>query len=188
MPRIDTGDKHRKEKKMNIYPSFTNIRSYLSHEFLALRAHARRDSLWAKLMGRDTKLAVFPEEAPEKSPNRRFLGVQDIPVHEIVGTINRQRDFDHKFRPLNKSLRDRWVNVHLTLQSSGWDPILVHKVGENYYVEDGHHRVSVAQKLGMTLIPAKVWEYPCQVRGQKRCEPEPCPESGTVQAYAGLAD
>jgi hypothetical protein len=181
MPRIDTGDKHRKEKKMNIYPSFTNIRSYLSHEFLALRAHARRDSLLAKLMGRDTKLAVFPEEAPEKSPNRRFLGVQDIPVNEIVGTINRQRDFDHKFRPLNKSLRDRWVNVHLTLQSSGWDPILVHKVGENYYVEDGHHRVSVAQKLGMTLIPAKVWEYPCQVKEQKRCEPEPCPEIIAVQ-------
>jgi hypothetical protein len=157
---------------MNIYPSFTNIRSHLSHEFLTLCAHARRDSLWARLMGKDTKLPIFPEEAPEKSPNRQFLGVQEIPVHEIKGTISRQRDFDHRFRPLNNSLRDRWVNVYLTLHGNGWEPILVHKVGERYYVEDGHHRVSVAHRLGMTFIQAKVWEYPFQVKEQKQCEPE----------------
>ena len=172
---------------MNIYPSFTTIRSHLSHEFIALCSRARRASLWAKLTGKDTKLAVFPEEAPEKSPNRRFLGVREIPLQEITGTVNRQHDFDHQFRPLNRSLRDRWVNVYLTLQSNGWDPILVHKVGETYYVEDGHHRVSVAQKLGMTCIPARIWEYPCQITLQDQGVPVPCLEVSVVQAY-GIAD
>jgi hypothetical protein len=171
---------------MNIYPSFTNLRSYMSYQFSALRMRALRNSFWAKISGRNTKLAVFPEEAPEKSPNRRFLGVQEIPVHEIIGTISRQSDFDHKFRPLNKYLRDRWVNAYLTLRNGGWSPILVHKVGENYYVEDGHHRISVAQELGMMFIQAKVWEYPCLAKEPKKCQPEPCPERSSAQVYAGV--
>jgi hypothetical protein len=171
---------------MNIYPSFTNIRSYLSYQFSSLRRRALQDSLWATLSGRKTKLAVFPEEAPAKSPNRRFLGMQDIPLNEIIGTINRQRDFDHKFRPLNKSLRDRWVNTYLALEAEGWSPILVHKVGNNYYVEDGHHRVSVAQALGLAFLQAKVWEYPCLAKGPKNCETEV--ERSSVKVYARVTE
>jgi hypothetical protein len=173
---------------MNLYPSFTNMRGYLSHQFFTLRTNARREAFWARLTGRSTKLALFPEEAPEKSPNRRFLGVEDIPLPQIIGTINRETDFDHRFRPLNKSLRERWVNAYLTLQREGWAPIVVHKVGESYYVEDGHHRVSVAQMLGQTSIQARVWEYPCLVREPKNCRPEPCPETGPARVYAGVTD
>ena len=173
---------------MNIYPSFTDIRSHVSYTFFTLRTNARRDALWAKLMGKTTKLAVFPEEAPEKSPNRKFLGVQEIPVHEIIGTISRQNDFDHRFRPLNNYLRERWVNAYLTLDRDGCSPILVHKVGEGYYVEDGHHRVSIAQARGMAFIPAKVWEYPCLEKAQKSCQPEPCPERSPSKVYASLTD
>lgn len=173
---------------MNIYPSFTDLRSHLSHKFFTLRADARRQSLWARLMGKNTKLSIFPEEAPEKSPNRRFVGMAEIPVEQIVGTISRHNDFDHKFRPLNKHLRERWVNVYLTLERDGWSPILVHKVGETYYVEDGHHRVSIAQTLRLTYIPAKVWEYPCLAKEPGKCRPEPCPERGLVKVYARVTD
>jgi hypothetical protein len=173
---------------MNIYPSFTDMRSHLSHQFFTLRTNARRDSLWAKLLGKNTKLAIFPDEAPEKSPNRKFLGLQEIPVNEIIGTISRQNDFDHQFRPLNKYLRERWVNVYITLARDGWSPILVHKVGDHYYVEDGHHRVSIAQALGMAFIQAKVWEYPCLVEEPRKCQPVPCPERSSAKVYAGVAD
>jgi hypothetical protein len=173
---------------MNIQPSFTDIRSHLSHKFFTLRTDARREAFWAKLMGKNTELASFPEEAPEKSPNRRFTGTVDIPVEQIVGTISRHGDFDNKFRPLNRHLRDRWVDVYLTLEREGWEPILVHKVGENYYVEDGHHRVSIAQALGFTFIQAKVWEYPSEVKKAKKCQPEPCPERSSAKVYAGVTE
>jgi hypothetical protein len=173
---------------MNLYPSFTDIRSHLYHKFFTLRTNARRDLLWAKLIGKTTGLATFPEEAPEKSPNRKFIGTEDIPVEQIVGTLNRQKDFDHKFRPLNKHLLERWVNVHLSVERDGWPAILVHKVGESYYVEDGHHRVSIAQALGMKFIPAKVWEYPCQEKKAQPCHPEPCPEIHPAPLYAGVTD
>jgi hypothetical protein len=145
---------------MNTYSQSTNTRSSLINEFYIQQTHARRDALFAKLLGKNTTLARFPEEAPRKSPNRHFAGTQDIPLEKIAGTLNRQSDFDHKFRPLKSYLRDRWVNVYLTLQKEGWAPVLVHKVDDQYYVEDGHHRVSVARALGLGFLEAKVWEYP----------------------------
>jgi hypothetical protein len=168
---------------MNIYPYSTDIRSHLSHKFFTLRRSARRDSLWAKLTGRNVKLAIFPEEAPEKSPNRKILGVQEIAINEIIGTVSRQNDFDYQFRPLNKHLRERWVNVYLTLERDGWSPVLVHKVGGLYYVEDGHHRVSVARALGIAFIQAKVWEYPSHVPQAKKCENVECAEGNSVKTY-----
>ena len=172
---------------MNIHPSFTEIRSYMSYQFSALRMRALRDSLWATFNRRKTKLAVFPEDAPEKSPNRRFLGLQDIHIKEIVGTLNRENDFDHKFRPLRQYLRERWVNAYLTLQSDGWSPILVHKVGDHYYVEDGHHRISVAHELGMLHIQAKVWEYTSLAKESNKCQTDPCPDQHSVPVYARIA-
>lgn len=168
---------------MNIYPSFTNIRSYTAYKFASVRMHALREYLWSRLLGRNTKLALFPEDAPQKSPNRAFAGVQEIPVEQIVGTLGRQSDFDYKFRPLKKYLRDRWVNAYLTLESEGWSPILVHKVGDGFYVEDGHHRVSVARSLGLHYIQAKVWEYPVQQKQTPKCPSLPCRERSTARAY-----
>jgi hypothetical protein len=111
------------------------------------------------------------------------MGVRDIPVPEIIGTLYRHGDFDHQFRPLKKNLRDRWVNIYLLHEKEGWPPILVHKVGENYYIEDGHHRVSVARILGMAFIEAKVWEYPSSNKQIKKCETVECEERISVKKY-----
>ena len=166
---------------MNTYPALTNLRSHLSHTFFTLRTNALRDSRWAKLTGKNTKLAIFPEEAAQKSPIRKFIGTAVIPIEQIVGTTHRYSDFDHKFRPLNRHLRDRWVNVYLTLERDGWSPIVVHKVGDYFYVEDGHHRVSIAQELGLTFIEAEVWEHPANNGESQECQPEPCPERSSVE-------
>jgi len=146
--------------KMNMVPSFTNIRSYISYRFSTLRTNAVRYSFWANMIGRQRKLEIFPEQAPEKSPNRTFIGEVEIPIQAITGTMSRQSDFDHQFRPLKRYLRDRWVNAYLAIENEGLSPILVHRVGGKYYVEDGHHRISVARALGMASISANVWEYP----------------------------
>jgi len=145
---------------------------------------ALRDLLWARLIGRNRKLAIFSEQAPEKSPNRRFIGITDIPLDLIVGTLDRHDDFDHKFRPFRSYLRDRWVNTYLALEQDGWSPIVVHKVGDNYYIEDGHHRVSVARWLGIAFIQAKVWEYTIQVKQSKRCQSVRGPERSSSKLYA----
>ena len=167
---------------MNIYPYFTNVRSFMAYRFSTLRMRALRDSLWAKLIGKNAKLKAFPERVQRENPNRKLIGIKDIPVEQIVGALGRRSDFDHRFRPLKNHLRDRWVNTYLTLESDGWSPILVHKVGDDYYVEDGHHRVSVARSLGMAFVQAQVWEYP-SAKKTKSCLPVRCPEKGSAKAY-----
>ncbi len=65
---------------MNMHPSFIDIRSSTAYEFSALRTRALRDALWAKLIGRNTKLARFPEGVFHKGLHRKFINVKDIPV------------------------------------------------------------------------------------------------------------
>ena len=172
---------------MNLSLPIANLRSYVANEFSALRRRALRDTLWAKLTGRNTKLAAFPEDSFRKGPNRKSLGTVDIPVREIIGTLYRHSDFDHQFRPLKKNLQDRWINIYLLQQSEGWPPILVHKVGEHYYVEDGHHRVSVARTMGILFIQARVWEYPVQSKPVAKCENVECPAGKPVKKHVVTA-
>ncbi|MBN1449888.1 MAG: hypothetical protein JW963_02650 [Anaerolineales bacterium] len=128
---------------------------------------------WAKLSRRQTRLESF-SKASRASVNKKFVGVQEIPVDKIVGTIGREGDFDNRFRPLHKHLRDRWVDVFLSLSTEAWSPIRAHKVGEQYFVEDGHHRTSVARAVGMAYIQAEIWEYSTQPTPVKLCQPVNC--------------
>jgi hypothetical protein len=85
--------------------------------------------------------------------------VQDIHVSQITGSVERVNDFDRNFRPLRDHLVHRWVSLYLNSQTGAWEPIRVFKVGNTYFVQDGHHRVSVARYVGMVYITAEVWEF-----------------------------
>jgi hypothetical protein len=165
-----------------MYPTFTTIRSFISYKFSTVRMRALRDALWTKLTGRNTRLPAFPSHE-QQNPNRRLLGTKDIPVEEIIGTFHRESDFDYQFRPLSKHSSTRWINTYLNLERDGWSPILVHKIGEHYYVEDGHHRVSVARSIGMVFIEAKVWEYSVLPKQTEICPPIRCVERSSSKAY-----
>ena len=169
---------------MNMSAPLTNIRSFVSYQFSSLRMRALRDLVLAKLTGKSTKLPIISAQVRREQPNRILLGLKDIPVEQIGGTINRDGDFDHKFRPLKKHLLNRWINIYMLLERDSWPPILVHKIGEKYYVEDGHHRVSVARSIGMEFIEAKVWEYQAPQNQTRACLRVKCRERNTSKVYA----
>jgi hypothetical protein len=87
-------------------------------------------------------------------------GVECIPVDSIVGTVGRRRqDFDRAFRPSTQRLRERWQRVaSARRRGAALPPIQVYRIGELHFVEDGHHRVSVARALGDPTIEAHVRE------------------------------
>jgi hypothetical protein len=87
----------------------------------------------------------------------RRLGLQTIPLDSIVGTVDRGREFDRRFRPTSGRVRPRWERI-ATAQRKGqaMPPIDVYRIGELHFVKDGHHRVSVARALGHDLIEAWV--------------------------------
>ena len=162
---------------MFLYPTPTNNRQLATDIFHTLLMEAFIDSLLEKLSGRKNGLLSFPDKKEANMSNRRFMGMQEIPLEKVIGTLGRESDFDAKFRPVKKHLRDRWVNVFINLECDNGSPILVHKIGEVYYVEDGHHRTSVARSMGKAFIYADVWEYPMNPPRDNVCQPESCHSS-----------
>ena len=94
----------------------------------------------------------------KKQPQSQ-LGLQSVPIKQIVGSSGRYNDFDLAYNPRRKSSDNRWVNVaKARYQGVELSPVLLYKVGEAYFVEDGNHRVSVAHANGEQYIKAKVIE------------------------------
>jgi hypothetical protein len=89
---------------------------------------------------------------------RRSVGLHAIPLESIVGTAEaaKARVFDPRFRPPAGSRR-RWERLWVAgRRGVALPPISVYRVGDRHFVNDGHHRVSVAQALGMAAIDAEV--------------------------------
>ncbi|HHU60392.1 MAG: DUF4032 domain-containing protein [Bacillota bacterium] len=88
------------------------------------------------------------------------LGLRTVPVDDIVGSVNRWRDFDARFRIKNHSTIYRYTKIKQAVeQGEIMPPVMLYKVRDKYYVMDGNHRVSVAKEVGQTYIDAEVIEY-----------------------------
>ena len=88
------------------------------------------------------------------------LGTRTIALDSIVGTVDRRAAaFDRSFRPASSELRPRWQRIaEARRRGVAMPPIDVYRVGDLHFVQDGHHRVSVARALGDTTIEATVRE------------------------------
>ncbi|NMA62004.1 MAG: ParB N-terminal domain-containing protein [Firmicutes bacterium] len=88
------------------------------------------------------------------------LGLRIVPVEDIVGSVNRWRDFDARFRIKNKSTMYRYQRIKQAVeQGQIMPPVILYKVRDKYYVVDGNHRVAVAKEVGQTYIDAEVVEF-----------------------------
>jgi hypothetical protein len=97
----------------------------------------------------------------------RRLGLQVIQLDSIVGTVDRSREFDRRFRPTSGQVRERWQRLALAQRrGESVPPIEVYRVGDMHFVVDGHHRVSVAHALGLKTIDAYVTEVTTRLSAQ----------------------
>lgn len=133
------------------------------------RAHWK--SFWneirSKMKQTNNKLLPFDEVNRIFPQHGQFdLGMKEIPIDHIVGSVNRSKDFDKAFLPRDIHNRGRWENVDKAhLKDIGLPAIEVYKIGEIYFVIDGNHRVSVAREKGQAYIDAHVTslEIPIQI-------------------------
>ncbi|WP_037353317.1 chromosome partitioning protein ParB [Amycolatopsis orientalis] len=85
------------------------------------------------------------------------IGTRVIALDSIVGTVDRSRDFDRRFRPTSARVRQRWERLALAARrGEAIPPIEVYRIGELHFIIDGHHRVSVALAQGLSTIEASV--------------------------------
>ncbi|MEW6718305.1 MAG: universal stress protein [Chloroflexota bacterium] len=128
--------------------------------FRQARREAALERIVTRLKGEQFKLLSYEEVRQRlKGKSKVRIGLQDIPIKAIIGSVGRHSDFSRSFLPLKDSDRDRWARVSLaTMSLSGLPPIEVYQIGDTYFVLDGHHRLSVARQLGATHIQAYVTE------------------------------
>ena len=94
-----------------------------------------------------------------KAKDEHYVGLREIPVDNIIGSEARYEDFDKDFLPRKAELQDRWSAIDSIMQEDrSLPPISVFKIGDYYFVRDGHHRVSVAKNRKQFYIDAEVTE------------------------------
>lgn len=134
----------------------------------------RAGLVWGKLTGRDrTMLALETMAARYAVTGRHYAGTRVVPVESIRGSEGRPNDFDRDFNPLQGHTERRWINIAVAwLAGVSLPPVKLIQVDEDYFVVDGHHRISVARALGQSYIDAEVMVW--QVRPAVRSEAAWC--------------
>jgi hypothetical protein len=181
-------------------------RADVADEFLRVR---RRQAL-ARLVQRlrrapdDVNVILPLDEVLDALGRRgeRRLGLQTIRLDTIVGTVDSSRDYDRRFRPTSGRVRERWERLALAQRrGESIPPIEVYRVGDLHFVQDGHHRVSIAMAEGAKTIDAYVTEVHTQLpatgirgrrdlvfKGYERIFRERVPLSAVAMAKIIVAD
>ncbi|ROR91933.1 ParB/RepB/Spo0J family partition protein [Nocardioides aurantiacus] len=138
-------------------------RADAENDFLRARRHQTLSQLagWLRADTESAKESLSFSEVVKALGRRgeHSLGIQVIPLDRIVGSVDKVRDFDRRFRPTTDKSRQRWEQIaRKTREGHYFPPIDVYKLGNLYFVRDGHHRVSVARSLGTREIEAMVTE------------------------------
>jgi hypothetical protein len=96
--------------------------------------------------------------------------MRTVEVERITGSVGRYKDFDRSFLPRKMSMGERWNRVDSAYHEGVELPaVSLYKVGDEYFVVDGNHRVSVAKYHNVVAIDAEVVE----IRGRLRTDAAP---------------
>ncbi len=150
----------------------------LSHRVQSDFGRARRKAFLNRvrslISGQPTSLLSYDEvKAKLHLGGPIYRGVRTVRVDEIVGSLNRYHQFDRAFLPIEDQIASRWQSVDRAFYKDiSLPPVLLYKVGQVYFVVDGHHRVSVAREQGQEFIEAEVRECASKVNITPDLKPE----------------
>ena len=138
------------------------INASAMQEFRRARKQAALEEVTAHLTGKSADLLCCPDVREKlKTRNSKSGVLREIPLNAVVGSVERCYDFTRSFLPREAIDQHRWANVKMNLIK--WPPIWVYQIDQAYFVQDGHHRVSVARQFGASHIQAYVIEISTRV-------------------------
>ena len=130
-------------------------------DFERARQRAFLQDLGSIFARRPSNLISYHDFRQRVSPEgESYRGLQTVPLNQIVGSMDRFRDFNRAFFPRQRFTAGRWQSIDRAYyEDRQLPPIQLYKVGDVYFVKDGNHRVSVARERGQGEIDAYVTEY-----------------------------
>jgi hypothetical protein len=140
-----------------------NQEEQVDREFTAARRRARMRWLRAKLRGKrgvHTLLSFEEQRRILRAYGGIWRGRTTVEISRIVGSAGKHDYFDQGFMPLRTLSRERWKRIDRAFRlGHELPPVTLYKLGRLYFVQDGHHRVSVARFHGAEWIDAEVTEF-----------------------------
>lgn len=135
----------------------------VDREFAVARRRARLHGLGRRLAGSSGTGRLLPFEKTRRSVGA-YGGVRrgrsTVEVARIVGSAGKHDQFDDEFMPLRGASPERWKRIDRAYRSGAdLPPVSLYKMDGDYFVQDGHHRVSVARFHGAEWIDADVTEF-----------------------------
>ncbi|MGB8253270.1 MAG: hypothetical protein WCF08_08635, partial [Anaerolineaceae bacterium] len=150
--------------------------SQAREDFRRARRTASLQYIVSQITGKSIDLLPYNEITRRlRATSSSERGLQDVPLDAIIGSVNRYSDYSRSFLPLLESDRDRWVGVMVEITTPGrpgLPPVELYKIGDTYFVKDGHHRISVAKRLRAKYIQAYVTEISSPIPLSKDVTPE----------------
>lgn len=109
---------------------------------------------------KDTLVNFSSVEKNLEHTHQRNRGIEAIPIEKIIGSLGRYQDFTEEFLPHKERISPKYESIkQAVLAGKNLPPIKVYQILDNYFVIDGHHRVTVAKKeLNAAAIDAEVIE------------------------------
>ncbi len=143
-------------------------------DFSRARFKSFLNRIQSVISGRPTRLLSYDEvKSALHIGGPVYRGVQTVRVDQIVGSLNRYHQFDRAFLPVEDRIGSRWQSVDRAFyEEISLPPVVLYKVGQVYFVVDGHHRVSVAREQGQEFIEADVRECATRVNITPELKPE----------------
>lgn len=126
---------------------------------------SRLDSLISLIRWENPRLlSLYDVTKLVKPRTETYIGFKSIEIKKIIGSEGRFYDFSKAFFPKKKMLKGRWTSIdRANRQSIILPPISVYQLGDNYFVRDGNHRVSVAKMMRIEFIDAEIVKLDSQI-------------------------
>ena len=140
-----------------------SLAEQVDREFAVARRRARVHGLRRRLARSAGTGRLLPFEQ-----TRRLVGASGglrrgrraVEVSRIVGSAGKHDQFDDEFMPLRGASPERWKRIDRAYRSGAeLPPVTLYSLDGDYFVEDGHHRVSVARFHGAEWVDAEVTEF-----------------------------
>lgn len=152
---------HELESRVRADFSRARFKSFVNQVFSVLRGQ------------RNTLLSYDDVKEKLRIGGPIYRGMKTVRVDQIAGSLNRYHEFDRAFLPKEDQLAGRWTKVDRAFyEDVHLPPVVLYKVGQVYFVVDGHHRVSVAREQGQEFIEAEVRECATRVNITPDIRPE----------------
>jgi len=150
-------------KKVIAVVDLMNLEDQVDKDFTVARRRVRLGRLKTLLLRRATRgtLLSYDEARHTVSGSGAvYRGGRTVEVSRIVGSVGKHEQFDQDFMPLSIASPEKWKRIDRAFRrGQELPPVSLLELGGDYFVNDGHHRVSVARFHGVEWIDAEVTEH-----------------------------